>query len=537
MSIFNSTYTLPIAVLLTVLIVIGCAPEEPALVATAAPTNFPTFPPSQTRTPTPVPPVPPESTARPQLQTFKIGDTVRLGDLPITVNGVRASLGDNFSAPEEGTYFIYVDVTFRNQGDQPEVVSTLLQMEIRDAEGRSYDVDIYAIAASGSSQLDGAIAPGGSLKGEVSYQLPTSATDLTWRFSGDILRAGQAIFSLGTVAVPLAPPGFTLDDPLPAGGILPGSDGTEIRVLGIIPDARRQVAEGNSFNDPPEEGMRFYMIRLEVIYPEAASGSVNVAAWDFSLIGDNRVVYSGPLTSISCGVIPDPLGSIYGEGYEIFAGGHVEGNICFEIPEDEDGLILIHAPGYGIQPRRFLSLTYPPSVPTSTPQPEPTAILTPTHLSTSKPSSTPTHTPTRTPEPTLTPTPIPSGRWQMGTYEDSITGNRLPAASLNSVAANDDETTLTVYCSRTNELAMSVDWEGVVFVLGTFSEPSKAPVRYFLDGTEHFGWWVIVDYDQSLVPQEDLYKVLNQLSNATDAGFEVYNYGYGDSSWDSATSP
>ena len=383
MSIFRSTYTLPVAVLLPSLIVMGCAPEEPELVATAAPTNIPTSPPSQTPTTMPVPPVPPESaatppeptpaqdpaatitppvepdpTATPQLRTFNVGDTVRLGDLHITVNGVRASLGDDFWAPEKGTYFIYVDVTVRNEGNQPEVVSTLLQMEMRDGEGRSYDVDISAIAASGSSSLDGEIAPGGSLRGEVGYKLPTSATDLTWHFSGDIFRLGQAIFSLGTVYVPVPPPGFTLDDPLPAGEVLPGSDGTDIRVLGIIPDVRRQVAEENSFNDPPEEGMRFYMIRLEVVYPADAFGSVDVAAWDFSLIGDNRVVHGGLVNSISCGVIPDPLGGEFWEGHQVFAGGRVQGNVCFEIPEDENGLILIHEPGYGTGPRRFLSLSY-----------------------------------------------------------------------------------------------------------------------------------------------------------------------------------
>ena len=386
MRIFRSTYTIPIAILLTLLIVMGCAPEEPELVATAAPTDIPPSPLSQTPTTTPVPPVPPESTATPQvptpestpaqdstatitppveadptatpqLQTFNVGDTVRLGDLHITVNGVRASLGDNFWAPKKGAYFIFVDVTFRNEGDQPEVVSTLLQMEMRDAEGRSYDVDISAIASSGSSSLDGEIAPSGSLQGEVGYQLPTSAIDLTWHFSGDIFRLGQAIFSLGNVPVPVLPPGFTLDDPLPAGEVLIGSDGTEIRVLGIIPDARRQVAEENSFNDSPEEGMRFYMIHLEVVYPADASGSVNVAAWDFSLIGDNRVVYAGLVNSISCGVIPKPLGGEFGGGHEVFAGGRVEGNVCFEIPEAEDGLILIHEPGYGTGPRHFLSLS------------------------------------------------------------------------------------------------------------------------------------------------------------------------------------
>ena len=308
--------------------------------------------------PTVTPPVEPEPTATPQLQVFSVGDTVRLGDLHVTVNGVRASLGDNFWAPEEGNYFIYVDVTFRNEGNQPEVISTLLQMEIRDAEGRSYDVDFSALSASNSSSLDGEIAPGGTLRGEVGYQLPTSAAELTWRFSGDIFRLGQAVFSLGTVAVPVPPPGFTLDDPLPAGEVLVGSDGTAIRVLGIVEDAWQQIAEENSFNNPPEDGMRFYMVLLEVAYPSGASGSVQVSGSDFRLIGDNRVVYGGLLNITGCGIIPDALGGEYGLGQEIFAGGRVEGNICFQIPDDEGGLILIHEPGYGTEPRRFLSLTY-----------------------------------------------------------------------------------------------------------------------------------------------------------------------------------
>ena len=284
-------------VLTLVFAVMACSTEEPELVATAAPTDTPTTMPVPTvapeptatvRVPTPEPtvapadtpttmPVPtvaleptatvrvptPEPTATPQRQAFDVGDTVRLGDLHITVNDVRASLGDGLWTPEEGNYFIYVDVTFRNEGNQPEVVSTLIQMEMRDAEGRLYNTDLFA-TASNSSSLDGEIAPGGTLRGEVGYQLPASEVELTWRFSGDLFRLGQAVFSLGTVAVPVPPQGSTLDDPLPAGEVLLGSDGTEVRVVGIAEDAWRQIAEENSFNDPPGQGMRFYMIRLGV---------------------------------------------------------------------------------------------------------------------------------------------------------------------------------------------------------------------------------------------------------------------------------
>ena len=204
-----------VVTILTLFATMGCDPEEPELVATAVPTDNPTSTTDLKVTAEPVPTVQvanPQPTATPQFQVYNVGDTVRLGDLHVTVNSVRASLGDDFFTPEEENYFIYVDVTFRNEGNKPEVVSTLLSMEIRDAEGRSYDVDLSAIAAAGSPSPDGEIAPGDTIRGEVGYQLPTSATDLTWRFSGDIFRLGQAVFSLGTVAVPVPPSEFPLDE-------------------------------------------------------------------------------------------------------------------------------------------------------------------------------------------------------------------------------------------------------------------------------------------------------------------------------------
>ena len=204
-----------VVAILTLFAIVGCDPEEPELVATAVPTDNPTSMPDPKATAEPVPTeraANAQPTASPQFQVFNIGDTVRLGDLHITVNSVRVSLGDDFFTPEEGNYFIYVDVTFRNEGNKPEVVSSLLSMEIRDAEGRSYDVDLSAVTAADSPSPDGEIAQGDTIRGEVGFQLPVSATDLTWRFSGNLFQLGQAIFSLGNVAVPVPLSGSTLDE-------------------------------------------------------------------------------------------------------------------------------------------------------------------------------------------------------------------------------------------------------------------------------------------------------------------------------------
>ena len=186
---------------------------------------------------------------------------------------------------------------------------------------------------------------------------------------------GDSISTPTPAAMPS--PGFTLDNPLSSSEVLHGSDGAEIRVLGVVEDARRQVAEENQFNDPPKEGMRFYMISVEVSYP-SGSGSVAVNYSNFSLIGENRVVYD-PF-DYDCGVIPNELDG------EVYGGGRIQGNICFEIAEDEGSFILIHEPGFEAESRRFLSLPYSEAE-AATPTPEATA------------------SPTTTPNPTAIPTP------------------------------------------------------------------------------------------------------------------------------------
>ncbi len=249
-------------------------------------------------------------------------------------------------------------------------------------------------------------------------------------------------------------PGFTLDNPLSAGEPLQGSDGTETRVLGVVEDARRQVAEENQFNDPPQEGKRFYMVSVEVSYPSGSS-SIAVSDTDFSLIGENRVVYDS--FDYDCGVIPNELDG------EVYGGGRIQGNICFEIPDDEGGFILIHEPGYGADSRRFLRLTYgeakeptptpeATASPTTTPMPMaiPTPESKPTEPATSEPTSEPAPTEAAASEPTSEPAPTRDapvgfgpGTYQVGedvspgTYAgragtgilDSCTWERLSGAS------------------------------------------------------------------------------------------------------------
>ena len=119
-------------------------------------------------------------------------------------------------------------------------------------------------------------------------------------------------------------------------------------VTGIVEDAWTIVQAENQFNDPPEPGNRFYMLTVAVSYVSGAD-SLKVAEADYSLIGDNRTVYT-PFGN-SCGVIPDSLEA------ELFPGGQTEGNICFQIEADDGNFILIHEPFWSFEgERRFLAL-------------------------------------------------------------------------------------------------------------------------------------------------------------------------------------
>lgn len=167
---------------------------------------------------------------------------------------------------------------------------------------------------------------------------------ITYRYEVD--RDGDAFISY-TVGDPVQPPSAHLSDAFPIGATMRGADGTEIRELQTIADARPLVYAENQFNDPPKEGNRFVMVRVEVVNPSDALQSVEVSSLEFELIGNNRVIYT---FSDGCGVIPNELDR------EIFPGGREEGNVCFEIPETEGGLILVYNPGFDTETRRFLQL-------------------------------------------------------------------------------------------------------------------------------------------------------------------------------------
>ena len=118
--------------------------------------------------------------------------------------------------------------------------------------------------------------------------------------------------------------------------------------MGITEDAWELIQAENFLNDPPAPGNRFYMVSVQVAYV-SGTDSLNVVTPDYSLIGDNRVVYT-PFGN-SCGVVPSELGP------ELFPGGQTQGNVYFQIEGNDKNFVLIHEPFLSFDgERRFMSL-------------------------------------------------------------------------------------------------------------------------------------------------------------------------------------
>lgn len=130
-----------------------------------------------------------------ETQTFKVGDTIKLGDLHYTVHGVREVKGNDLFKPEEGNKWIAVEVTIENAGSEPEAVSSLLGFSLQDSEGYNYDMTILPVDLKGS--LDGEIAPGRKMRGEVAFEIPKDAKGLELVIDANPFGFGQAIVELG----------------------------------------------------------------------------------------------------------------------------------------------------------------------------------------------------------------------------------------------------------------------------------------------------------------------------------------------------
>lgn len=126
-------------------------------------------------------------------ETYKIGDSVKAGNLIFTVNSTRTDKGGEFFSPEEDHIYYIIDVTVENTGDSSETVSSLLMFKLFDSDGYNYSV---TFGPDTKGQVDGEISAGRKLRGELVFEIPEDASDLELEIDPTVFGAGKIIVEL-----------------------------------------------------------------------------------------------------------------------------------------------------------------------------------------------------------------------------------------------------------------------------------------------------------------------------------------------------
>lgn len=107
----------------------------------------------------------------PKEQQLKIGEAVNFDGLKITLNSARIEKGGELDTPSE-EQFVVVNLTAENTTDKEQVVSSIMNVELKDAEAYAYTTTILTEGIKG--QFDGSIQAGGTLRGEIPFDVPKS---------------------------------------------------------------------------------------------------------------------------------------------------------------------------------------------------------------------------------------------------------------------------------------------------------------------------------------------------------------------------
>jgi len=127
-------------------------------------------------------------------------------------------------------------------------------------------------------------------------------------------------------------------DPVRLGDGQDLGDGWSLALIGVRHDAAEEIAAANMFNDPPESGRQFVLVDLIVAYNGLEDPRSIFLYVSFDAVGQGNVGYN----SFGCGVLPNDLDS----SREVFSGGFVSGQICFDVDAgDADSLVLYASAG------------------------------------------------------------------------------------------------------------------------------------------------------------------------------------------------
>jgi hypothetical protein len=259
--------------------------------------------------------------------TFNTNDIIKIGDYLVVVLGWQDLKPNDYSKPDEGNKFIYVELLIVNIGKSTEYLSSLFQMNLKDDTAQKYDVDFEASVLL-QYDINTSLVQGERVLGDIGFQIPQNAKGLVFVFD-------ESLWSQGKLFVNLNPdPGISEPPGSLEGEVAPATLGVgETGTIGNI------KITFNSFFTPkgsgyikPDDGYEF--LGVDITIENMGNESENVSSLLQMYLKDplGHVIDVDMFASSAAGTSP--------EG-EISAGEKVKGQIGFQVLKGSTGLVFV----------------------------------------------------------------------------------------------------------------------------------------------------------------------------------------------------
>jgi len=108
------------------------------------------------------------------LDQLKIGEAITFEETTITLNEARLEPGGEYEKPNNDHYLVVNLTAENNSADQEFIMSSLLNVELKDEEGNAYSATILTEGAG--EQFDGDVQAGDMMTGDIPFDVLQSDT-------------------------------------------------------------------------------------------------------------------------------------------------------------------------------------------------------------------------------------------------------------------------------------------------------------------------------------------------------------------------
>jgi hypothetical protein len=301
-------------------------------------------------------PVHAASTGASMNDSVDMGQPAAVGDFEFTVTNIDDDARDAVLAeddenaePGEGLTFTMVSMDATNIGAEAASPAYAFAFRLVGASGHGA---MSRYLGCGTIPNDGfaieAVDPGDSVSFTMCWVVPDQDPGTQILYVEPVLGGDGAVwYSLGN-----EPPTFTVpavpDDVVSANSqadpVAVGSAGQTgaylVTVTGANRDATSQVIEMDAWNEEPANGNRFVLMTVTTTYFGEHMGNP-VMDLSFVGVGQDGTEYS--TVADYCGVVVNDEMS----AGQLFPGGSVASNLCWQVPAEEADMFLLRVTSYG----------------------------------------------------------------------------------------------------------------------------------------------------------------------------------------------